>query len=52
MTRAKVAIDILGLAGAAALVEGMREIYAPGAWIVVGILALVFAFGMARADAT
>jgi hypothetical protein len=52
MTRAKVAIDILGLAGAVALVEGIREIHPPVAWIVGGILAMVFAFFLARADAT
>jgi predicted hydrolase (HD superfamily) len=48
MNRAKIAIDITGLAGAAALVEGARQVYTPAAWIVAGLLALAFAVGLAR----
>ena len=45
------AIDILGLAGAAAILEGVREVYAPAAWIVAGLMAIAGALALARAEA-
>lgn len=49
MTRIKLAVDIIGLAGAGAVVEGVREIYPPAALILVGVLAVAFAWLMAGA---
>jgi len=46
----RVLIDIVGLSGAAAVVEGMREIYPPAAWIVVGVALFLCSWRIARVE--
>lgn len=42
--------DVVGLAGAAAVVTGSAMIYAPAGWIVGGVFALAYALLTAKAD--
>jgi arginine exporter protein ArgO len=49
VNRLKIAIDVAGIAGAAAVVEGVREISHAAAWIVGGAFLLAFAWFMAKA---
>lgn len=41
-------VDIVGLAGAIALLRGVAQIHPPTAWIVAGLLALAAAVLLAR----
>jgi hypothetical protein len=50
-TLANLAADLLGVAGAAALLEGVREVYAPAAWIVAGLMGITGAVCLAKARA-
>jgi hypothetical protein len=42
--------DVLGLAGAGALVHGIARVYVPAAWIAAGLLALGAAVRLARPE--
>jgi len=46
-----VLIDIIALAGAAAVVEGLREVYSPAAWIVTGAVLFLCSWRISRAEA-
>jgi len=46
----RVLVDIVGLSGAAAVVEGVREIYSPAAWIVVGVALFLCSWRIARVE--
>jgi hypothetical protein len=37
------AVDVVGLAGAAAVINGVRLVHAPSAWIVAGVALVAWA---------